>query len=866
MDALLAYSPAPITRLPNELIWSILQLLDLDDAFGLGRTCRFFRDIMRDNSICRMLVELTAKKQFPFSDECIRMRPAYKYAAALRAVAKRHQAIANLQPFAVAVVAEADVPIYGGRNGSVGGSGIGNGPTSPGNGGYSRGSYDPPPSAPPFVYAGQTLLYMSGRTLRILPLHGGVHKETTINVRQLLNDVVPASQDKRNFHFRPLHYSDGIVSCVYVHRVPSTGHQESWLILFNPTTNWRRSHRLALPHHRLFVRNNKEYLVFGTYTSRRLPEQDTDGEGLGGGGGSNTPTMTPIGHRRWVLRHYSILEEKWSTKAIFLDNSIGLADLGSSLCFEVLDGYFYALANQQRYLDEENNDVDHYDGLEEEEYDSEGDDMSIRSGTGEHSSNSSSTLSGRATGLFAPASYYTCERFPLSDPQQRQTPTRASLWRRRNNEGAVDDRWTTLRLEKSETTGQIMAVESRKEWLRVSGASSSRRTYYMQPLKFKGANRAAKQRRRSTANAFRLPEHVHPGDDAARMMPLTLSRCGARVYSMASQTFMDLYYQNPPASADPLAAPRLVLRAGTRRSRLSSDKKSEEGDSNPKDDNNDKGGDSLLYPLREINKHYVDNEVVTWPMEKSENGTANSSSNDNDSHSHSQAEALGDVLNPPGYCGTITATSWDDRVLIYATTSSDESDNGGRQAIVVVSFDPTLCLPGLEVWGKDKKGEEDKEEQGGSETEDEIEDEGLGYSEGALPLPAFSPSRKRKLSDLLEKDGEEEGEEHEDEGRRQRGRRGSSQASDIQAYDFQAIDFNSQATSIDEGRRGKGKETGTESILLSPPASSPIDMDEKTAAKPSWVTLVKPMYRAIGRGFDFSYHKRNRTGDYLGPL
>lgn len=59
MEALTPFSPAHITRLPNELIWGILKLLDLEDAFGLSQSCRFFRGIMRDNSICRMLVEVS---------------------------------------------------------------------------------------------------------------------------------------------------------------------------------------------------------------------------------------------------------------------------------------------------------------------------------------------------------------------------------------------------------------------------------------------------------------------------------------------------------------------------------------------------------------------------------------------------------------------------------------------------------------------------------------------------------------------------------------------------------------------------------------------------------------------------------------
>jgi hypothetical protein len=64
MQSLSHFPQAAITRLPNELIWNIVQLLDLEDAFVLGMSCRFFRDIMRDDSICRSLVEV---RSFPYA-------------------------------------------------------------------------------------------------------------------------------------------------------------------------------------------------------------------------------------------------------------------------------------------------------------------------------------------------------------------------------------------------------------------------------------------------------------------------------------------------------------------------------------------------------------------------------------------------------------------------------------------------------------------------------------------------------------------------------------------------------------------------------------------------------------------------------
>ncbi|CAK7245929.1 MAG: hypothetical protein STHCBS139747_007534 [Sporothrix thermara] len=376
----------------------------------------------------------------------------------------------DLKPFAAVVLAVADKPPQAARRDS---SGI-NGQT---------GGCDPPP--PAYVYANKMLLYMVGRTLRMLALHGGAttRYEKVIDVRSLLDKAILESKGTCNYHFQPLHYSDGIVSCVYAHHRRDRN-QESWLVLLNPETQWCTSHRLALPHHRLFVRNNKHHLVFGTFTRRRVPEQDTEIAGLGTGAetsaGAAARSVLMSRQRRWVLRHYSFADNTWSAKAIFLNNSIGLSEIGSSLCFEFIDDYFYALANQQRYLDDSEYDYDDNDEL------NPGANSIGNTEASPTDLNDPRLYIGmpapRPADQSASSSYYTCVRFPISNPSIRETPTRESLWRRRNDEGALDDRWTTLRLEKCQATGQIIAVESRKEWLHGSGSSGSRRTYYTQPF------------------------------------------------------------------------------------------------------------------------------------------------------------------------------------------------------------------------------------------------------------------------------------------------------------------------------------------------------------------------------------------------
>lgn len=56
------------------------------------------------------------------------------------------------------------------------------------------------------------------------------------------------------------------------------------------------------------------------------------------------------------------------------------------------------------------------------------------------------------------------------------------MWIRQHQEGPIDDRWTSLRLEENESTGELRIVEARKEWY--LGSSKSQRTYYTTGIVF----------------------------------------------------------------------------------------------------------------------------------------------------------------------------------------------------------------------------------------------------------------------------------------------------------------------------------------------------------------------------------------------
>lgn len=148
------------------------------------------------------------------------------------------------------------------------------------------------------------------------------------------------------------------------------------------------------------------------------------------------------GFKRWVLYGYEFAANKWFEQKVHLPDMVG-SEIGATVCFEFYNGFMYALSNQTSF--------------EVEEIDW--------------------------------TSFYHCVRFPLNSPCMElvENTQNESMWRRQHQEGPIDDRWTTLRLDVDEASGELRIIEARKEWH--LGSSKSQRTYYTTKIIFPDAAR-----------------------------------------------------------------------------------------------------------------------------------------------------------------------------------------------------------------------------------------------------------------------------------------------------------------------------------------------------------------------------------------
>jgi len=330
-----------------------------------------------------------------------------------------------------------------------------------------------------------------------------------------------------------LYFSDGILAIRIKANCPDGNHDTITFIKFSDRLHDKDkvigSMQITFePSRKLFVRHTDKYICLGTHT----------GQGRDG-------------HKKWIIKCFvfekiGIPGQKAISMANCLLDDFHGSDLGSTVAFEIHDGYFYAVSNQSTHEVEE---VDW-------------------------------------------TSFYRCVRIRLGDDEEVE-PEVVRVYRRQHAEGAIHDSWTDLTLQHDERTNDLYIVESRREW---RGATSKQaRSFYSACVSGQGfwglghscddipstdqlpendilttvldsSHRASYMPTPELFSWTRHPEFPCTGRDSPPPRSFILARTKFRTYNFASSAFMDLVEDGECCpSRHPSTLPCLRLRIGSRR-------------------------------------------------------------------------------------------------------------------------------------------------------------------------------------------------------------------------------------------------------------------------------------------------------------
>ncbi|KUJ12319.1 uncharacterized protein LY89DRAFT_592692 [Mollisia scopiformis] len=494
-----------------------------------------------------------------------------------------------------------------------------------------------------FLYNEGLLCYLLEDRIRILDLHSSESTETVVNMADLLDQKVWRGPDQNTtVGLTLLHYSSGVLSCCY----KQAWNENAWLILIKIETGQILGTVRLHSTEKLFARNNESMLYYGTHS------------GKDGG---------PEGHS-WEVKCFDLVTRfSFETKLEFFD--VSNANIGSTTCFEIYDGYLYAISNRLPVTGP-NSELE----TEQDEW-----------------------------------SFYRCRRFPTVFPTNLfcEKATDHITWPRNYQWGPTDTRRTTLNLRKDEHSGALKIVETRMGWL--ASMHRSQRICYMTdlafviqhglhlpryPIPYSGSALAKdifelkwpvdeyfKQRIASLdpflrdsrpldkklREAHRIthpetwkgpPQEIQPCNDQT---PHMANKFQIQYYDSASGTFLDIIGDYIPTESP--ARSHLHLQAQSRR--FGPPILDREGHLTP----------PSRVSSTTLNKIFMPSTIKWWPE-----------------FYDSDLDVIRRLLNPPGQLSDVKGIV-DERSLVYSAGSRDIPG-----ALIFISFDPAINLAGVEPW------------------------------------------------------------------------------------------------------------------------------------------------------------------------
>lgn len=267
-------------------------------------------------------------------------------------------------------------------------------------------------------------------------------------------------------------------------------------------------------------------------------------------------------------------------------------------------------------------------------------------------------------------------------PREKSCKWNGRLWRREHREGPINEMWTDLSIRIDETNGRPIILECRREWR--GGKSENHRTNYIEPLPtpeeaetwvdddpndLTGNHQPYNQRpeKRLRRNYHAEYEHNH---DPTKRLEFIAARTKHRSYHLASSTFVDLVNDPAPQANGVRSQDRLRLRTVSRKRKTPID---EEGTAGPQ---------KMLFrptqikdnqPIEGSEDRFISCGVHMWPADDAPSDIYR-------------------ILCPDSRVSSVRAVS-DERSIIYSVSSAGLPP--GHQALILISFDPTIRFPNL---------------------------------------------------------------------------------------------------------------------------------------------------------------------------